>query len=365
MPSVTSAAEPIHLGMDTSKNTIVVGVLMPGEELPVIDRIWNEEGSVRHLVGRLGPAAQLRACYEAGPCGFELHRLLTSMGVACDVVAPSLIPRRPGDRVKADKRDAGRLARLHRAGELTPIRVPSEAEEAVRDLVRARAALLADRKRAQQRITAMLLRHGRIWRGTHWTQAHEQWIAAQRFDEPALASALAHYRAALDTRRVELDAVEAELAPWAGRDPLAPAVARLGCYRGIAELTGVVLAAEVVDWRRFGSARAFMGFTGLVPAEYSSGERTRRGAITKAGSEPVRTALIEAAWAYRHKPAIGVTLRRRQQHASPQTLARSWQAQRRLYARYKTMTARSKPAGVAVTAMARELAGFVWAEMTS
>jgi transposase len=351
--------------MDTSKNTIVVGVLMPGEELPVIDRIWNEEGSVRHLVGRLGPAAQLRACYEAGPCGFELHRLLTSMGVACDVVAPSLIPRRPGDRVKTDKRDAGRLARLHRAGELTPIRVPSEAEEAVRDLVRARAALLADRKRAQQRITAMLLRHGRIWRGTHWTQAHEQWIAAQRFDEPALASALAHYRAALDTRRVELDAVEAELAPWAGRDPLAPAVARLGCYRGIAELTGVVLAAEVVDWRRFGSARAFMGFTGLVPAEYSSGERTRRGAITKAGSEPVRTALIEAAWAYRHKPAIGVTLRRRQQHASPQTLARSWQAQRRLYARYKTMTARSKPAGVAVTAMARELAGFVWAEMTS
>jgi transposase len=365
MPSVTSAAEPIHLGMDTSKNTIVVGILMPGEELPVVDRIWNEEGSVRHLVGRVGPVGQLRACYEAGPCGFELHRLLTSIGVACDVVAPSLIPRRPGDRVKTDKRDASRLARLHRAGELTPIRVPSEAEEAVRDLVRARAALLADRKRAQQRITAMLLRHGRIWRGTYWTQAHEQWIAAQRFDEPAQAAALAHYRAALDTRRAELDAVEAELAPWAARDPLAPAVARLGCYRGIAELTGLVLAAEVVDWRRFGSARAFMGFTGLVPAEYSSGERTRRGAITKAGSEPVRTALIEAAWAYRHKPAIGLTLRHRQHNAAPDTLARSWQAQRRLYARYKTMTARSKPAGVAVTAMARELAGFVWAEMTS
>jgi transposase len=352
--------------MDTSKNTIVVGILMPGDEVPVIDRIWNEVGSVRHLVGRLGPAAQLRACYEAGPCGFDLHRLLASMGVACDVVAPSLIPRRAGDRVKTDKRDASRLARLHRAGELTPIRVPSDAEEAVRDLVRARAALLADRKRAQQRITAMLLRHGRVWRsGSYWTQAHEQWIAGQRFEEPALASALAHYRAALDTRRVELDAIEAELEPWATRPPLAEAVARLGSYRGIAAITGLVLAAEVVDWRRFGSARAFMGFTGLVPAEYSSGERTRRGAITKAGSEPVRTALIEAAWAYRHKPAIGVTLRRRQHDASPQTLARSWQAQRRLYARYKTMTARSKPAGVAVTAMARELAGFVWAEMTS
>lgn len=365
MPSVTPAAGPIHLGMDTSKNTIVVGILMPGQEIPVLDRIWNDEASVRRLADRLGPAGQLRACYEAGPCGFDLHRLLTSMGIACDVVAPSLIPRRAGDRVKTDRRDASRLARLHRAGELTPIRVPSEAEEAVRDLVRARAALLADRKRAQQRITAMLLRHGRIWRGTYWTQAHEQWIARQTFGEPALAAALAHYRAALDTRRAELDAVEAELAPWAGREPLAPAVARLGCYRGIAELTGLVLAAEVVDWRRFGSARAFMGFTGLVPAEYSSGERTRRGSITKAGSAAARTALIEAAWAYRYKPAIGLTLRRRQHDASPQTLARSWQAQRRLHGKYKSMTARGKPAGVAVTAMARELAGFIWAEMTS
>jgi transposase len=366
MPSVTSAAGLIHLGMDTSKNTIVVGVLMPGEEVPVIDRIWNEEGSVRHLIGRFGDPAGLRACYEAGPCGFELHRLLASMGVACDVVAPSLIPRRAGERVKTDKRDAGRLARLHRAGELTAIRVPAEAEEAVRDLVRVRAALLADRKRTQQRITAMLLRHGRVWRsGSYWTQAHEQWIAGQRFDEPALASALAHYRAALDTRRAELHAVEDELAPWAGREPLGPLVARLGCYRGIAELTGLTLAAEVVDWRRFPSARAFMGFTGLVPAEYSSGERTRRGSITKAGSEPVRTALIEAAWSYRFQPRIGLTLRRRQHDAAPQTLARSWQAQRRLYARYKTMTARGKPAAVAVTAMARELAGFVWAEMTS
>jgi transposase len=243
--------------------------------------------------------------------------------------------------------------------------VPTPAEEAVRDLVRVRAALLADRKRAQQRVTAMLLRHGRIWRGSYWTQAHERWLAGQSFDEPALTAALAHYRAALDTRRAELDAIEAELGPWAGREPLAATVARLGCYRGIAGLHGLALAAEVVDWRRFGSARAFMGFTGLVPGEYSSGERTRRGSITKAGSEPVRTALTEAAWAYRFKPAIGVTLRRRQHDADPATLARSWKAQRHLHARYKAMTARGKPPAVAVTAVARELAGFVWAEMTS
>jgi len=260
MSSVTSAAGPIHLGMDTSENTIVVGILMPGGEVPVIDRIWNEEGSVRHLVSRLGDPAALRACYEAGPCGFELRRLLASMGVACDVVAPSLIPRRAGDRVKTDRRDASRLARLHRAGELTPVRVPSAAEEAVRDLVRVRAALLADRKRARRRLTAMLLRHGRAWRsGSSWTQAHEQWIAGQRFEEPALAAALAHYRAGLDTRRAELDAIEAELAPWAGREPLAGPVARPGCYRGIAELHGLALAAGVAGWHRFPSARAFMG----------------------------------------------------------------------------------------------------------
>ena len=366
MPSVTSAVGATHLGMDTSKNTIVVGILQPGEQIPVVDRIWNDEESVRRLIGRFADRDRLRACYEAGPCGFELHRLLASMGVACDVVAPALIPKAARERVKTDKRDAMRLARLHRAGELTVIRVPSPEEEAVRELVRARHVVLADRKRAQQRLSGMLLRHGRVWRaGSPWTYGHYQWLAGQRFAEPALASAFGCLRAGLDTRDSELAAIEAELSPWAARPPLAAAVARLGCYRGIAQLAGLTLAAEVVDWRRFASARAFMGFTGLVPAEYSSGERTRRGAITKAGSAPVRTTLIEAAWAYRHRPATGVTLRRRQQGASPDTLARSWAAQRRLYARYRAMTARGKPPGVAVTAMARELAGFVWAEMTS
>jgi transposase len=366
MPSVTLPGGAIHLGMDVSRDTIVVAILRPGEEIPVLDRVWNDEESVRRLVGRFPVRSLLRACYEAGPGGFELHRLLASMGVACEVVAPALVPKGARDRVKTDKRDAARLARLHRAGALTAIRVPSEAEEAVRDLARARHALLEDRKRAQQRLTAVLARHGRIWRaGSPWTYAHCQWIAAQRFDEPALATAVAHYRAVLDTRETELAAIEAELAPWAGKPPLAAAVARLGCYRGIGQLTGLTLAAEVVDWRRFAAARAFMGFTGLVPSEYSSGQHVRRGAITKAGPQPVRTALIEAAWAYRHRPAIGATLRRRQQGASPATLARSWTTQRRLYAKYRAMTARGKAPGVAVTAMARELAGFVWAEMTS
>ena len=168
-------------------------------------------------------------------------------------------------------------------------------------------------------------------------EAHRTWIAAQSFGEPALTTALAHYRATLDTRETELACIESELAPWARREPLAPAVARLCCYRGIAALTALTLAAEVVDWRRFPSARAFMGYTGLVPSEYSSGARTWRGHITKAGSGPVRTALIEAAWAYRFQPAIGVTLRRRQEGAAPDTIARSWKAQRRLHGKYRRM----------------------------
>ena len=366
MSSVASLAGAIHLGMDTSKKTIMVATLMPGEQIPVTERIANEEAAVRRFIARLGDPSQLRACYEAGPGGYDLYWLLTSMGVACEVVAPSLIPKGGSDKVKTDRRDACRQARLHRAGELTPVRVPTRAEEAVRDLVRVRAGLLADRKRAQQRLTAVLMRHGCIWcHGSYWTGAHRAWIAAQRFTEPALTAAIGHYRAALDTREAELAAIEAELAPWAHREPLAGPVARLGCYRGIAELGALTLASEITDWRRFPAARAFMSYTGLVPAEYSSGERTRRGHITKAGSEPVRTTLIEAAWAYQHGPAIGATLRRRQAGAAPGTLARSWKAQRRLHARYRHLISCGKAPGEAVTAVARELAGFAWAEMTA
>jgi transposase len=246
------------------------------------------------------------------------------------------------------------------------VRVPAPAQEAVRDLVRVRAGLLDDRKRAQQRLTAVLMRHGRIWRGgSYWTQAHRAWIAGQRFAEPALASAVGYHRAALETREAELAALEAELVPWAAAEPLAGPVARLGCYRGIAALGALVLASEVTDWRRFPAARAFMSFTGLVPSEYSSGEQTRRGHITKAGSGPVRTTLVEAAWAYQHAPAIGVTLRRRQAGADPGTLARSWKAQRRLHGKYMHLLHHGKTPPQAATAVARELAGFVWAEMTA
>jgi len=197
--------------------------------------------------------------------------------VSCDVVAPSLIPKAPGDRVKTDKRDCRRLARLHRAGELIPIRIPTVAEEAVRDLCRARGDLVADRRRARQRLSAFLLRHGRVYRdGTAWALAHARWLAGQTFDQPALSETFAHYRAVLATRDAALEAIEADLAGWYDRPPFAECVRRLAAYRGVAPLGGLTLAAEVCDWRRFPRAGAFMGFIGLVPSKYSSGGSTSR-----------------------------------------------------------------------------------------
>jgi transposase len=268
--------------LDTSKNTIVVGILPAGQDSPEVERIFNDEPSIRRLIGRFPDRTQLRVCYEAGPVGFGLYRLLTSMGVACQVVAPSLIPTAPGDRVKTDRRDCRRLARLHRAGELVAIHVPTEAEEAVRDLCRARGDLVADRTRTRHRLGKFLLRHDRIWRdGKAWTGKHEQWLAGQRFDDPALAATYGHYRAMLAARSAELAAVEADLAHWYGHGPFAEATARLAGYRGIAQLGALSIASEVGDWRRFPTARAFMGFTGLVPSEYSSGEAVRRGRIPR------------------------------------------------------------------------------------
>jgi transposase len=366
MSSVSPSAGLIHLGLDTSKNTIVVGILRVGEESPVVEKIFNDEPSVRRLIDRFDDRRQLRACYEAGPTGFGLYRLLRSMGVACEVVAPSLIPRAPGDRVKTDRRDAQRLARLHRAGQLVAIRVPSGAEEAVRDLCRARADLVADRTRTRHRLTKFLLRHDRIWRGGDaWTVKHEQWLCGQRFTDAALAATYGHYRGMLAARDAELAAVEADLAHWFDHGPFAEAVSRLAAYRGVARLGALTIASEVGDWRRFPTARTFMGFTGLVPSEYSSGESVHRGRITKAGNSHLRFQLIESAWAYQRGPFCGVELRRRQQPVNAATVARSWAAQQRLCTRFRRLSARKSTRNVVTAAIARELAGFLWAEMTA
>ena len=365
MSSVALSAGPIHLGMDTSKDKIAVGILRWEEQVPDVEVIANDEPSVRRLIGRFPDRAGLRACYEAGPTGFGLYRLLTSMGVACRVVAPSLIPKAPGDRVKTDRRDCRRLARLDRAGELVAIRVPTEQEEGVRDLCRARADLVEDRTRTRHRLSKFLLRHDRIWRAQAWTMMHEQWIAGQRFDDPGMQATFGHYRGVLAARDGELAAIEADLAYWYDHGPFVDAVTRLAAYRGVAQLGALTIASEVGDWRRFPSARAFMGFTGLVPSEYSSGASVHRGHITKAGNVHLRTQLIESAWAYQHRASLGALLRRRQDGVDPATAARSWTAQQRLCSRFRRLSPRKTSRNVVVVAVARELAGFLWAEMTA
>ena len=330
MASVSHAVGVTYLGLDVHRDTISAAILAPDRDGPDVEKIASDEAAVRRLVGRLGDRRRLRACYEAGPTGFELARLLISIGISCDVIAPSLIPKAPGDRVKTDRRDCQRLARLHRAGELVAVHLPTPTQEAVRDLCRTRADMVQDRMRARHRLSKFLLRHGRVWRGgSAWTLAHERWLSTQHFDEVALATTFGHYRAVLLERDAQLAAVEADLAPWYDRAPFADAVHRLAAYRGVTRLGGLTLASEVGDWRRFARASQFMGFCGLVPSEYSSGQRTRRGHLTKAGNVHLRTQLVESAWAYQHRPSVGAEIARRQQGLPPEVVARAWAAQAR------------------------------------
>lgn len=354
------------LAMDVHKSTISAGVLTPGSTVPLVDKISSDDEMVGRLIGRFPHPGQVWACYEAGPTGYELARRMRQSGVRCEVIAPSLIPTRSGDRVKTDRRDARRLATLFRAGQLTAVRVPTVAEEAVRDLCRARADMVIDRTRARHRLGKFLLRHGRIWRGgENWTLKHEAWIGQQRFDDPALTATFSHYRATLVAREVAVAAIDADIAQWQTKAPFAEAVARLCAYRGITELGALTLAAEVCDWRRFPTASMFMGFCGLVPSESSSGERTRRGGITHTGNAHLRTQLVESAWAYKSRPAAGAAIQKRQAGLDPTVVARAWSAQLRLCGKFHRLDARKTNRKVVVTAVARELAGFVWAEMTA
>jgi len=364
--SMSSFAQHTHLGLDVHRDSISVGILEPDHETPIGKRIFHDDASVRKLIGSFPDPARIRACYEAGPTGYELQRYLERLGVHCDVIAPSLIPKAPGDRVKTDRRDARRLALLHRAGQLVAIRVPSPQEEAVRDLCRARDDMVQDRTRARHRLSKFLLRHGRVFReGAAWTMAHERWLCTQGFNDRALQVTYDHYRATLDVRDAAIRAVESDLSAYLDASPFGDDVARLQAYRGISPLGALTIASEVCDWRRFARAGAFMGFCGLVPSEHSSGASRRQGRITKTGNANLRHQLGESAWAYQHRPGVGIELRRRQERASAETVARAWTAQLRLCGRFRRLSANKNSRNVVVTAVARELAGFLWAEMTA
>ncbi len=352
------------VAFDQHAASVVAAVLLPGERTPALQILGPDVTAIRRFIERLR-LSDVRCCYEAGPCGFELQRHLRAHGIACEVIAPALIPRRAGSRVKTDRRDAAQLAVLYRAGALTAIHVPTEAEEAVRDLLRCREDIHADLLRAKHRLSKFLLRHGRRCPDAKpWSKRFFAWLAVQRWPLPALEQTFISYRRAVDELIARRRTVDEDIRGALTVEPLASRVARLRCFRGVDDLTALTIAAELGDPARFAAARQVMAFTGLVPSEYSSGASQRRGGITKTGNAHLRRILVEAAWHYRHRPAVGTHLRMRQQRASPVAIRCAWMAQHRLHARYRRLVARGKSPQLAATAVARELSAFVWSALT-
>ena len=350
-----------YLGLDVHAATIAIGILDEGQEKPEVLEITNQPAVIRRTIQRLQKRGELRCCYEAGPCGYVLQRQLTALGVACEVIAPALIPKKPGERIKTDRRDAAKLARLYRAGELTPIAVPTEEQEAARDLVRAREDARRARTDARHRLTKFLLRQGLRFPATNWTMQFWKWIRSLTFEHAEHTKVFQHYVDMVLHLDRQVEDLDKHIEAAAERDPFRAVVARLRCLRGISTLAAMVIVCEVYDLRRFNSARQFMAFLGLVPSEHSSGQKQRRGAITKTGNGHVRRIMVEAAWAYRHHP--GVTSRQRKQltEQPPEIADACRKANQRLTRRFRRLEARGKRTPVAMTAIARELAGFVWA----
>jgi transposase len=370
MPDVTSHA-PEHVRMrcalDVHKRTIVAAFEPedPRDGSLQLVEIENTERALRRLVRRLGGAKGLAVCYEAGPCGYAPYRLLSKIGVACDVIAPSLTPRQPGGRIKTDRRDAKKLLVLHRAGALSFCLAPTPEQEGLRDLVRCRADLVDARRRARHRVQKTLLRYGLIYGGKRtWTKLHEAWIRGQRLSDRNAQRALEHHLLHLDALDAQLAALESEITQIARSEPWSDPARWLCAFRGIAELTALSLLAEIGDFRRFHSARELMSFLGLVPSEYSSGEQRHRGSITKTGNEHARRLLVEAAWHYQHAPRLVARQRAQAELVPAEVLTRAWAAQLRLHSRHRALTTRGKRSTVATTAVARELTGFIWAAMT-
>jgi transposase len=355
----------VFSGIDAAKAKHAVAVAEPGRrgEVRYLGEIEASPEAVRRLVTRLAARhGRLHACYEAGPTGYGLYRQVVALGHACTVVAPSLIPRRSGDRVKTNRRDAVSLARLLRAGELTVVWVPDTAHEAMRDLVRARAAAARDVGTKKRQVSGFLLRHSRLFpRKKNWGARYRCWLQEQSFEHPAdqivLQELLEDVRLGEERRgRIE-QAIEEFLPSWG----LAPIVEALQALRGISVVAAVTIAAEVGDLGRFESARQFMGYLGLVPGECSTGGAVRRLGITKAGNGRLRRVLVEGAWTYRLPPRTGKKKHYVREGLPPAVRDIAWKAQARLCTRYRALAARGKRLTVAVTAVARELAGFVWA----
>ena len=355
-----------YIGMDVHKDSIAVAIAWPGRSEPEnLGEIANKAKTIDKLIRRLSNevgGGVLLFCYEAGPCGYKLYRQIIASGHACQVVAPSLIPRKPGERIKTDKRDATKLSRHLRSGDLTAVWVPDEEQEAMRDLTRARDDMKGQERKARQQLNAFVLRHGHAWPSgrTRWTQTHFNWLESIRFEQPWLDIVLQEYIDAVKaaTRRVAemTDQMMQALSCWS----LGPIVDSLVALRGIDKIAAMVLLAELGDISRFASPKQLMAYLGLVPSEHSSGGRRRQGAITRTGNGHARRMLVESAWSYRFPARQTMHLKRKAQHATEDAKKIAWRAQKRLCGRYRTLTQAGKNTKLVCVAIARELVGFIW-----
>jgi transposase len=355
-----------YVGIDAHKRELHVAMLTGTATTPVTWTLANDPKAIDRLRRKLEREAPgpVQICYEAGPCGYALQRQLTGGRIRCLVIAPALMPRKPGDRVKTDKRDARKLAELLRAGLLTEVRPPTPAEEAVRDLCRARDDAREDVQRARHRLGKLLLRRGLHFSGRkNWTKAHRRWITTIAWEHAAERAVVEDYLLAIDQVESRLTELDARLAEMAQTEPYREPVAWLRCFRGIDTLTAMLILVELHDFRRFPNPRALMAYLGLVPSEDSSGDRHRRGRITKTGNSLVRRVLIETSWHYQHRAGVGPALAGRRKGQPPRVIAIADKAQQRLCRRFRRLRAEHKPSPKVVVAVARELAGFIWAAL--
>jgi len=351
------------VGLDVHKESIVIAVAESDRSEPqVVAEIPNDTARLlKELRKLLRGGAELRCCYEAGPTGFGVHRALCEAGIECIVVAPSLIPKQAGARVKTDRRDAVKLARFHRSGDLTPIHVPDASTEAMRDLERAREDAKNAERVARHHLSKFLLRQGlRYSKGGTWGTQHMAWIRAQQFAEEAHNRVLVDYIHAVERATDRIARLDKDIAELVESWSLKPMVEALQGLRGIRLLSAVVIAAEIGSMQRFATPKKLMAYLGLVPSEHSSGESTRRGGITRTGNRHVRRILVEAAWCYRFRPATSDRLRAHNQRISSSVIAIAWKAQHRLHDRYRRLLARGKNKQQLITAVARELSAFIW-----
>jgi transposase len=353
----------VYVGLDVHKDSIVIAVAREGREAAENWKTIPYDGvrlrkALKMLV-KNGEA--LKVCYEAGPTGFGLCRRLREAGIDCLVVAPSLVPSKAGDRVKTDRRDARKLAHFLRSGDLTAVYVPDEAVEAIRDLERARDDAKCAERVARHQLSKFLLRHDRRWEYTTWTVKHRDWIRTQKFAFPAQQRVLEDYLKAVEDLAERVERLTAQVEELVQETTLAPLVKALQAFRGISVVSAVTIAAEAGDLRRFATASQFMSYVGLVPSEDSTGKRRRQGAITRCGNGHLRRIIVEAAWHYRHLPLLSKELRRRNKGIAAGVQRIAWEAQKRLNKRLYHLLHAGKSVQKAITALARELAGFVWA----